>query len=316
MREAFSLMGKCSAAAPKQTGFSRKLAEFHAWFGDDEGLAVTRRRILANAERTDLTATAERASKVCSVLPPADKVELDASIVLARRVLDLKQPDMIPGFAQMTLGMAEYLVGQLAKAESTLAAARDEKKGHPEIRDTWFYYVVGTSSYYRAMRLFRQGKEDEARKLATEAWAKMKPLPADELNPTADGATFDDLILLVAYKESKDLIGFDPPPAAPAKPDGMIAPPGHSPRSASCSPPGERTSGGWLATSPGGNSGQPAITPCRSTATAPVMIQPAIPRNGDRCRRKRQPPPGFTLRSGTPMNAQESHPTFSHLERL
>ena len=47
---------------------------------------------------------------------------------------------------------------------------------------------------------------------------KARPLPADEKNPFADGANTDDLILWLAHKEAKALIGFDgslpvaPPP--------------------------------------------------------------------------------------------------------
>jgi hypothetical protein len=81
-------------------------------------------------------------------------------------------------------------------------------------------HVTGTSAFYRAMSLFRQGKNDEARKLATEAAATMKPLPADEQNPLAGNSNVDDLILWLAYKEAKALIGFDAPPAAPATPGG------------------------------------------------------------------------------------------------
>jgi hypothetical protein len=64
------------------------------------------------------------------------------------------------------------------------------------------------------MNLFRQGKEDEARKLATEAATEMKPLPEDEKKPQAGGASPDDLILWLAYKEAKAMIKFDsaPPP--------------------------------------------------------------------------------------------------------
>ncbi len=80
-------------------------------------------------------------------------------------------------------------------------------------------YVPGTSAFYRSMSLFRQGKEDEARKLATEAAAKMKPLPKDEKNPLADDADHDDLILWMAYKEAKAMIKFDPPAAAPKPSD-------------------------------------------------------------------------------------------------
>jgi hypothetical protein len=42
----------------------------------------------------------------------------------------------------------------------------------------------------------------------------MKPLPKDEKNPLADKANHDDLILWLAYKEAKALIGFDATPAA------------------------------------------------------------------------------------------------------
>jgi hypothetical protein len=69
--------------------------------------------------------------------------------------------------------------------------------------------VGGVTSFYHAMSLFRQGKEDEARKLATAAAAKMKPLPKDEKNPLAGDATADDLILWLAYKEARELIKFD-----------------------------------------------------------------------------------------------------------
>ncbi len=64
------------------------------------------------------------------------------------------------------------------------------------------------------MSLFRQGKNDEARKLATKAVAKMKLLPAAEHNPLAECVNHDDLIMWLAYKETKAMIEFDavPPP--------------------------------------------------------------------------------------------------------
>ena len=76
--------------------------------------------------------------------------------------------------------------------------------------------VMDTSSFYRAMNLFRQGKPDEAQSVAAEAAAKMKPLPKDENNPLAGNATHDHLILWLACKEAKALIQFDtaPPPKA------------------------------------------------------------------------------------------------------
>jgi hypothetical protein len=79
--------------------------------------------------------------------------------------------------------------------------------------------VSSTSAFYRAMGLFRQGKSDLARKLATEAAAKMKPLPVDEQKPLLGGAdAADDLIMWLAYKEAKAMIQFDATPAAAAQP--------------------------------------------------------------------------------------------------
>ena len=105
--------------------------------------------------------------------------------------------------------MAEYRSGNFAQADAVLGAVADGAKNNPR--------VAGTSTFYRAMSLFRQGKENEARKLATEAAAKMKPLPKDEKNPLADSATDDDLILWLAYKEAKGLIQFDVAAAPPKR---------------------------------------------------------------------------------------------------
>jgi hypothetical protein len=69
------------------------------------------------------------------------------------------------------------------------------------------------------MSLFRQGKEDAARKLASAAAATMKSLPKDENNPLAGNVTHDDLILWQAYKEAKVLIQFDAAPPAKADND-------------------------------------------------------------------------------------------------
>ena len=43
----------------------------------------------------------------------------------------------------------------------------------------------------------------------------MKPLPKDEKNPLAGNANHDDLILWLAYREARALIGFDAARTAP-----------------------------------------------------------------------------------------------------
>ena len=66
--------------------------------------------------------------------------------------------------------------------------------------------------------LFLTGKPEEARQLATQAAAKMKPLPNDAKNPLAGGGNEDDLILWLAYREAKDAIKFDEKGGTGAKP--------------------------------------------------------------------------------------------------
>ena len=100
----------------------------------------------------------------------------------------------------MALGMAEYRCGHYAAADAALT------RGVPA-RRAENYYVSGTTAFYRAMSLFRQGKEAEARKLASEAVAKMKPLPTDEKNPLTGDANADDLFFWMAFKEASALLG-------------------------------------------------------------------------------------------------------------
>jgi hypothetical protein len=102
----------------------------------------------------------------------------------------------------MTLGLAEYRSGHFAEADAALIAAAQSGKDN--------FYVAAPSAFYRAMSQFRQGKEDEARKLAIEAASKMKPLPKDEKNPLAGNAYHNDLIVWMAYKEAIGLIPFEP----------------------------------------------------------------------------------------------------------
>ena len=173
-----ALLAQASAANPKDTMLSLKVAALQAWFGQEKELAATRQRILAFAKDTNDASTAERAAKACSILPSTDKAELEAALALGRKAVKLD-----PGNAwiRLALGMAEYRSGNYAAAEEALLAAVEAGPNNPT--------AMGTSAFYRAMSLFRQGKKDEARKLAIAAAAQMKPLPRDEHNPLADGAT-------------------------------------------------------------------------------------------------------------------------------
>ena len=55
--------------------------------------------------------------------------------------------------------------------------------------------TLGNGRLDHAMSLFRQGKEAEVRELFDKAVAQMKPLPADEKQPLANGVDADSVIL-------------------------------------------------------------------------------------------------------------------------
>jgi eukaryotic-like serine/threonine-protein kinase len=202
-REAVPYLAKLSIANPKNTELWIDLAACQAWFGQDQELAATRQRILALAKDTGDMLTAERAAKVCSIVASTDKAEQEAGLALAHKAVELGKRD---GWNLLALGIAEYRGGHDAAAAEALLAAAAETGPNS-------YVVRGTAAFYRAMSVYRAGKPDEARRIAIEAVAKMKPLP----NPSLDNPYLrDDLVLWLAYKEAKTMIKFDeaPPPEA------------------------------------------------------------------------------------------------------
>jgi hypothetical protein len=173
-------------------------AALQAWFGQEKELAATCDRTLKFFKDTNHAAMAERTAKICSLRPSDDKTH-EAALVLARRAVDLgKGNSALLPYLQMALGMAEFRCGNYAEADAALLEASKLGKDN--------YHVSRTTAFYRAMSLFRQGKEAETQKLAAEASAKMKPLPADEKNPLVGNADADDLILWMAYKETKEML--------------------------------------------------------------------------------------------------------------
>ncbi len=213
-REAIPYLATASAANPADTVLSLKVAALQAWFGQQTELTDTGRRILTFSRDTNNFSTAERAVRACSILPSTDMGQLELVLALGRRAVKLA-PVEFGEWGPMALGMAEYRSGNDAAAELALLAAAKAGSSNP--------HVTGISAFYRAMSLFRQGKKDEAEKLAIAAAANMRPLPRDENNPLANltvpnggGDKLEYLIMWLAYKEANALIKFAAPPAAPA----------------------------------------------------------------------------------------------------
>ena len=186
-----------------------RVAALQAWFGQEKELSSTCENLLSLAKDTQDPTVADKAARCCC-LRQADPKRCAAALVLARRAVEHGKGYEWLAYFEMALGMAEYRSGHFAAADAALIAAMKE----PGKYNT----LSSTSAFYRAMGLFRQGKTDLARKLATEAAAKIKPLPVDEQKPLLGGGDENDLIMWLAYKEAKAMIQFDATPAAPSQP--------------------------------------------------------------------------------------------------
>ena len=215
-QDALMRLVKVSAARPDDTRLAVKVAALQAWFGQEQELADTLGRALEFSSSTFDLEMRKHIVTICCLRPARDRTGTEAALALARKMVQLEKDK--PSY-RLTLGMAEYRSGHFAEADAALLGAADSAKNYREL-DVTREQVEGTSAFYRAMSLFRQGKEKEARELATEAAGRMKPLPRDEKNPLAGGATPYDLILWLASKESRAMIRFDAAPAAPTTHDG------------------------------------------------------------------------------------------------
>jgi WD40 repeat protein/serine/threonine protein kinase/tetratricopeptide (TPR) repeat protein len=211
-RESIPFLASLSAADPSDIDFTLKVAALQAWFGQDKEWGETCVRGLEFARNTSSAMIAEQIAKVCCLRPTPDKSRRDSAVFLARKAVELgKAGANWPRF-QIALGMAKFRNGQFAQADLALRTAMQGAKG--------MFTAPETSAFFRAMSLFQQGKEDEARKLAAAAATTMWPLPKDEQNPLGDNVTHDVLIMWLAYKEAKAMIKFDPVRAATSRPMG------------------------------------------------------------------------------------------------
>jgi tetratricopeptide (TPR) repeat protein len=179
-------------------GSYSELAALQAWLRQDVDHAKTCRRLLEMAAGTNYASFANRAAKACSLRPLSDPQMIEAALTLGRRAVELDKGDRNLPWDEMVLGMAEYRQGNYQAADQALTTAEESSKDNRLVRYP--------SRYFHAMSLFRQGKEAEARQLFGDGGTHMKPLPADERQPFAEGAHYDDLTVWLSYKEAKAML--------------------------------------------------------------------------------------------------------------
>jgi tetratricopeptide (TPR) repeat protein len=187
-----------------------RLAALQVWFGEDAAYEATSQRLLQWAATDACPRAADMVAKIRCFRPTVDGPSREAALTLARRAVELGQTDALLPLYQMGLGVAEYRCAHYPAADVALNAAA---QAGPAARPAYRQCIQGTTGFYRAMSLFRQGKTADARLLFAETEANMKPLPTDEKDPLANGANHDDLVLWLAYKEAKALL--NPPQTSP-----------------------------------------------------------------------------------------------------
>ena len=178
-------------------------AVMQAWLGRQESLARTAERMIANTRDSNLQVALERTAKVWSFLPQATPERRAEILSAATRAVERGKNSNFLIYFQMALGMSQYRSGLYADADSTPAATVASQSAK---EDT---HVQATCAFYRAMGLHHQGNAAEALSLAKATAQRMKPLPADESQPLAGNSNIDDLIVWMACKEAKSLIGFE-----------------------------------------------------------------------------------------------------------
>ena len=196
--DALPFLTEASAHNPEDTVLSLKIAALAAWFGLDAEYTAACQRLSEQAMKSNDAEAAERAAKAYCLRPSSDANFCDERLKLAHRAADLGKTHTGPWWFRMTLGMAEYRQGNQPAADMALGEAEQTANDVP--------VVQGTARLFLAMSLFRQGKKAQARQLFDKAEAQMKPLPSNKRSPLNDGASHDDLILWLAYKEAKAML--------------------------------------------------------------------------------------------------------------
>lgn len=185
------------AAAPTNSVLAMRLAALQAWFGRETDYLATCRQMLQWAATEEGIRPADTAAKVVNLRPCPDPQMRQTALALVRRNVALGSANPWLAWAHLGLGMAEYRNGHYPEADRMLSSEL-VRSGSPSL--------VLTSKFYGALSLFQQGQVDAARRRLTEAEARMRPLPSDLQWPLTD-ANHDELIIWLAYKEARALLG-------------------------------------------------------------------------------------------------------------
>ncbi len=205
--DAVDLLHSVAANPPTDSALALRAGALLAWFGQDRQYESFCQRLLARVSANTSAAPTEleRSVKAASLRPMADTARAETALTLARRAVQVGAKHQYLRYFQLALGMAEYRRGRFAEALEIL----DPLTEHSTVSDPF----AGAASFFETMSLARLGRSAEARTNFMAASKAMRPLPADPANPLVGGASADDLIVWLAYREAREMLG---PVASPS----------------------------------------------------------------------------------------------------
>ena len=183
------------SALHQYTMTALSVAVRQVWQNKTEQHAELVRQLINTVSDCDLPYALERTAKIACLAENADSATYRHAVQLARRAVELGKDDesFLP-WGRIALGMALYRTGKFVEADEVLAGENPKSVGGDE-----------TAELFRAMALFRQGKEDAARELLIAAKEKMEPLP-DDAREVPKGIGLSQLWVWVAYREADAMI--------------------------------------------------------------------------------------------------------------
>ena len=138
----------------------------------------------------------EQVARVVCIAPNADTATFQNAVKLVSKAQEFGKDDPeFQGIARLTLGMVLYRAGEFAEAEAVLSTWKSFHEG----------YIGGSSSFFLAMALFRQGNEEAARDLFAVAREKMSTRPEKE-DEQIKGMDHYHIFVWLACREADALI--------------------------------------------------------------------------------------------------------------
>jgi tetratricopeptide (TPR) repeat protein len=198
--KAIDTLQKILDSNPSDADAALSMAVLQIWYEENDDYEATRHNVMLSARADAEASVAEIIAKTYCLEPSTNTSLLQKALDLAQRGVNLRTNTPWLSWQQLSLGMAQYRLGQYTDAENTLALAEQDAGK--------FTDVPPTARFYRAMCLYSENRVDEAHQLFSQTESQMTPYPRDPDKPVIGNkpASYDVIITWLAYREARTLL--------------------------------------------------------------------------------------------------------------